>query len=289
MSNKKKVPVAGKTVAGKNNYNKKKDIKRKKAEDEKYAKRVLEEKEKKQKQREKRSEEIRKQRQKVSAKQNKAAGRKEKRESKKALRKRRKARFVKNFRYYTSKKFLSSLNYFRIFTCIVLPIALIITASVAISHSVLLNVPSEIRATEFNGRTESEAIAEDSAFNIRQQQVLIDSLNAKGSRKFSFYFNSIVNVDDDFSTEDLCFGNPKTNDCILIATVYEKDGTVIYRSLGLEAGKEINKATLFDELSYGIHDVKVAVNAYDKETNKKIGTKYAKIKIAVGVEYNGEE
>ena len=289
MSNKKKVPVAGKTVAGKNNYNKKKDIKRKKAEDEKYAKRVLEEKEKKQKQREKRSEEIRKQRQKVSAKQNKAAGRKEKRESKKALRKRRKARFVKKFRYYTSKKFLSSLNYFRIFTCIVLPIALIITASVAISRSVLMNVPSEIRATEFNGRTESEAIAEDSAFNIRQQQVLIDSLNAKGSRKFSFYFNSIVNVDDDFSTEDLCFGNPKTNDCILIATVYEKDGTVIYRSLGLEAGKEINKATLFDELSYGIHDVKVAVNAYDKETNKKIGTKYAKIKIAVGVEYNGEE
>ncbi len=289
MSNKKKVPVAGKTVAGKNNYNKKKDIKRKKAEDEKYAKRVLEEKEKKQKQREKRSEEIRKQRQKVSAKQKKAAGRKEKRESKKALRKRRKARFVKKFRYYTSKKFLSSLNYFRIFTCIVLPIALIITASVAISHSVLLNVPSEIRATEFNGRTESEAIAEDSAFNIRQQQVLIDSLNAKGSRKFSFYINSIVNVDDDFSTEDLCFGNPKTNDCILIATVYEKDGTVIYRSLGLEAGKEINKATLFDELSYGIHDVKVAVNAYDKETNKKIGTKYAKIKIAVGVEYNGEE
>ena len=289
MSNKKKVPVAGKTVAGKNNYNKKKDIKRKKAEDEKYAKRVLEEKEKKQKQREKRSEEIRKQRQKVSAKQNKAAGRKEKRESKKALRKRRKARFVKKFRYYTSKKFLSSLNYFRIFTCIVLPIALIITASVAISHSVLLNVPSEIRATEFNGRTESEAIVEDSAFNIRQQQVLIDSLNAKGSRKFSFYINSIVNVDDDFSTEDLCFGNPKTNDCILIATVYEKDGTVIYRSLGLEAGKEINKATLFDELSYGIHDVKVAVNAYDKETNKKIGTKYAKIKIAVGVEYNGEE
>lgn len=289
MSNKKKVPVAGKTVAGKNNYNNKKDIKRKKAEDEKYAKRVLEEKEKKQKQREKRSEEIRKQRQKVSAKQKKAAGRKEKRESKKALRKHRKARFVKKFRYYTSKKFLSSLNYFRIFTCIVLPIALIITASVAISHSVLLNVPSEIRATEFNGRTESEAIAEDSAFNIRQQQVLIDSLNAKGSRKFSFYINSIVNVGDDFSTEDLCFGNPKTNDCILIATVYEKDGTVIYRSLGLEAGKEINKATLFDELSYGIHDVKVAVNAYDKETNKKIGTKYAKIKIAVGVEYNGEE
>ena len=64
---------------------------------------------------------------------------------------------------------------------------------------------------------------------------------------------------------------------------------MLYRSLGLESGREINKAKLFKELSYGVHDVKVAVNAYDKATNKKIGTKYAKIKIAVGVEYNGEE
>ena len=89
--------------------------------------------------------------------------------------------------------------------------------------------------------------------------------------------------------DDLCFGNTKTNDFVLIATVYDKDNTVLYRSLGLEPGKEINRAKLFGEMSYGIHDVKVAVNAYDKNTNKKIGTRYAKIKIAVGVEYNGEE
>ena len=76
---------------------------------------------------------------------------------------------------------------------------------------------------------------------------------------------------------------------MLIATVYDKENTVLYRSLGLEPGKEINRAKLFGEMSYGKHDVKVAVNAYDKNTNKKIGTRYAKIKIAVGVEYNGEE
>ncbi len=279
MSNKKNVPAAGKTVAGKNNSNKNKEALRKKAEAEKNAKRLLEEKEKKQKQREKRSEEIRKQRQKASTK----------KENAKISRKRRRNRFVKKFRYYTSKKFLSSLNYFRIFTCIVLPIALIITASVNFSRSVFMNVPSSIRATEFNGRIESETVATDSVFNISQQQVFIDALKARGSRSFDFYFNSVVNVGDDFSTEDLCFGNPKTNDCVLIATVYDKDDTVLYRSLGLEPGKEINSVKLFSELSYGIHDVKVAVNAYDKKTNEKIGTKYAKIKIAVGVEYNGEE
>ncbi len=289
MSNKKNVPAAGKTVAGKNNSNKNKEALRKKAEAEKNAKRVIEEKEKKQKQREKRSEEIRKQRQKVSIKQKKIAEKKTKKERTKASRKRRRNRFVKKFRYYTSKKFLSSLNYFRIFTCIVLPIALIVTASVCVSRSVWVNVPSEIKATEFNGRLESETVAEESVFNAQQQQVFVEALNARGSKKFSFYFNSVVNVDDDFSTDNLCFGNPKTNDCVLIATVYDKDDTVLYRSLGLESGKEINSAKLFEELSYGIHDVKVAVNAYDRKTNEKIGTKYAKIKIAVGVEYNGEE
>lgn len=289
MPNKKNVPVAGKTVAGKNNYNKKKEAQKKKAEAEKNARRVLEEKEKKQKQREKRSEEIRKQRQKASAKKAKVAEKASKREKKKVLRKRRKAHFIKKFRYYTSKKFLSSLNYFRIFTCIVLPIAVIVTASICVSRSVWVNVPSEIRATEFNGRVESETVAEDSVFNAQQQQVFVDALNARGSNKFSFYFNLVVNVGDDFSTNDLCFGNPKTNDCVLIATVYDKDDAVLYRSLGLEPGREINHVKLFDELSYGIHDVKVAVNAYDRKTNKKIGTKYAKIKIAVGVEYNGEK
>lgn len=289
MSNKKNVPVAGKTVAGKNNYNKNKSSQRKKAEAERNAKRLLEEKKKKQKQREKRSEEIRRQRQKVLEKETKTAERKAKKEKTKALRKHRKARFLKKLRYYTSKKFLSSLNYFRIFTCIVLPIALIITASICISRSVLVNVPADIRATEFNGRVESETVAGVSAFNVQQQQVFVDAIKSRGSRKFSFYFNSVVNVGDDFSTDDLCFGNPKTNDCVLIATVYDNDNTVLYRSLGLEPGKEINHARLFGELSYGIHDVKVAVNAYDKNTNEKIGTRYAKIKIAVGVEYNGEE
>lgn len=289
MSNKKNVPVAGKTVAGKNNYNKKKDAQRKKAEAEKNAKRLIEEKRKKQKQREKRSEEIRRQRQKISAKETRTAERKAKKEKAKLLHKRRKARFVKKIRYYTSKKFLSSLNYFRIFICIILPISLIITASICISQSVLVNVPADIRAAEFNGRVESETVAGDSIFNVQQQQVFVDAIKSKGSRKFSFYFNSVVNVGDDFSTDDLCFGNPKTNDFVLIATVYDKDNAVLYRSLGLEPGKEINRAKLFGEMSYGIRDVKVAVNAYDKNTNKKIGTRYAKIKIAVGVEYNGEE
>ncbi len=281
MSNKKNVPVADKTVAGKNNYKRKKQA-------EKDAKRVLEEKERKQKQREKRSEEIRKQRQKVSAKNNRIAEKAEKKKRSKEHRKNRRDNFRTKFKYYTSKEFLGSFNYFRIFTFIILPIALIVTGIVCVSHSVFVNVPTDIRKTEFNGRLESETVAQESVFNAQQQQVFMDALKARGSRNFEFYFNSVVDVNDDFSTDDLCFGNPESNDCVLIATVYDGD-TVLYRSLGLEPGREINRAKLFGELSYGVHDVKVAVNAYDKNTNEKVGTKYAEIKLAVGVDYNGEK
>lgn len=281
MSNKKNVPVADKTVAGKNNYKRKKQA-------EKDARRVLEEKERKQKQREKRSEEIRKQRQKVSAKNNRIAEKAEKKKRSKEHRKNRRDNFRTKFKYYTSKDFLGSFNYFRIFTFIILPIALIVTGIVCVSHSVFVNVPTDIRKTEFNGRLESETVAQESVFNAQQQQVFMDALKARGSRSFEFYFNSVVDVNDDFSTDDLCFGNPESNDCVLIATVYDGD-TVLYRSLGLEPGREINRAKLFGELSYGVHDVKVAVNAYDINTNEKVGTKYAEIKLAVGVDYNGEK
>lgn len=281
MSNKKNVPVADKTVAGKNNYKRKKQA-------EKDARRVLEEKERKQKQREKRSEEIRKQRQKVSAKNNRIAEKVEKKKRSKEHRKNRRDNFRTKFKYYTSKDFLGSFNYFRIFTFIILPIALIVTGIVCVSHSVFVNVPTDIRKTEFNGRLESETVAQESVFNAQQQQVFMDALKARGSRSFEFYFNSVVDVNDDFSTDDLCFGNPESNDCVLIATVYDGD-TVLYRSLGLEPGREINRAKLFGELSYGVHDVKVAVNAYDINTNEKVGTKYAEIKLAVGVDYNGEK
>lgn len=281
MSNKKNVPVADKTVAGKNNYKRKKQA-------EKDARRVLEEKERKQKQREKRSEEIRKQRQKVSAKNNRIAEKAEKKKRSKEHRKNRRDNFRTKFKYYTSKEFFGSFNYFRIFTFIILPIALIVTGIVCVSHSVFVNVPTDIRKTEFNGRLESETVAQESVFNAQQQQVFMDALKARGSRSFEFYFNSVVDVNDDFSADDLCFGNPESNDCVLIATVYDGD-TVLYRSLGLEPGREINRAKLFGELSYGVHDVKVAVNAYDINTNEKVGTKYAEIKLAVGVDYNGEK
>ena len=298
MSNNKKKPAAGKSVAGKTNSKKnnaknisQRDRQKQRAQAEKDAKRLIEEKQKAQKQKQKKSEEIRKRREKESEKQQKTQQKTQSKNERKD--KRRHAADIaagvwEKVKYYTSKDFLNSFNYVRIFIFIVVPTVLVVLAAIGISKTVFLNVPTEIRTYEYNSRLESELTAKESVFNAQQQQVFIEALNASGSRKFEFYINSVIPVDDDGATKQLCFGNPNGNDIVLVATVYGKDGEIIYRSLGLEGGKELNEAKLFTSLSYGLHDVKVAVNAYDKQTNEKIGTRYAKIRLAVGVDENGK-
>jgi len=287
---KKNKPAAGKSVAGKTNSKNslQKTKQQQYAEAEKKAKRNIEEKQKAQKQQQKKSEEIHKRRAKENEKAQKSLQKSEKKTSNKEKRRIVIDKIIGRIKYLTSKEFLSSINYFRVFVFIVLPIVLLVFGIIGISKSVPANVPSEIRRYEYEGRLESETVAKESIFNNQQKQVFIESLKSSGSRKFDFYINSVVSVNDDNATNNLCFGNPEGNDCVLIATIYDKHGNVVYRSLGLESGKEINDARMFTTLSYGLHNVKVAVNAYDKETNEKIGTKYAKIKLAVGVNENGE-
>lgn len=293
MSNnnkKKNKPAAGKSAAGKTNSknNNQKAKQKQRVEAEKQAKRLIEEKQKAQKLQQKKSEEIHKRRAKENEKEQKIRNKIENKTNKKAKRKENWEKFVGKIKYLTSKEFLLSINYFRVFVFIVLPIILFVFGVIGVSRSVLINVPSEIRSLEYEGRKESETVAQPSVFNRQQQQVFMESLKAGGSRKFDFYINSVISVNDDSVTENLCFGNPEGNGYVLIATIYDKDGTEIYRSLGLESGREINSAKMFVALPYGLHDVKVAVNAYDGKTNEKIGTKYAAVKLAVGVDENGK-
>ena len=293
MSDKKKKPAAGKSVAGTTNSGKnipnksKKEIEKKKAEAVKQAQRVQEERLKAERERAKKSEDIRKRREKQKAKDEKNEKKvlgKEKRSSElKKLAELFKKVWAK-VSYYTSKEFLSSFNYTRIILFVVLPIVVLVFGISVLTHATVFNVPSEIRNYEFNGRIESSVIAKESAFNSQQQNVFIETLDAKGSGKFDFYINSSIPVGDNGEIEELCFGNPNEEDYVLVATVFDKDGEVLYRSLGIESEKEINEVKLFKEVAYGTHRVKVAVNAYDKETNKKIGTKYAHVKLSVGVD-----
>lgn len=296
MANKKNKPAAGKSVAGATNSGKnispknKKHIDKQKSEAAKQAQKVQEERLKAERERAKKSEDIRKRREKQKVRDEKTE-KKQLDKEKRTNDRKKKVVFLKKIwdkvSYYTSKEFLGSFNYIRIFLFVVLPIVLIGFGISFLVQATFLNVPAEIRNLEFNGRLESSLVAKDSAFNSQQRQVFIESLDTHGSSKFDFYINSAIPVGDNGEIEELCFGNPNDEDIILVATVFDKEGEVLYRSLGLEKGKEINEVKLFQEVAYGTHKVKVAVNAYDRETNEKIGTKYARIKLCVGVDENG--
>lgn len=296
MANKKNKPAAGKSVAGATNSGKtvsqknKKNIDKQKSEAAKQAQKVQEERLKAERERAKKSEDIRKRRAKQKVRDEKTEKKQLDKEKRTSVRKKQMV-FLKKIwdkiSYYTSKEFLGSFNYIRIFLFVVLPIVLVGFGISFLVQATFLNVPAEIRNFEFNGRLESSMVAKDSAFNSQQQQVFIESLDTHGSSKFDFYINSAIPVGDNGEIKELCFGNPNDEDIVLVATVFDKDGEVLYRSLGLEKGKEINEVKLFQEVAYGTHKVKVAVNAYDRETNEKIGTKYARIKLSVGVDENG--
>lgn len=282
MSDKKSMPASGKSAAGKNNLKAKKQA-------EKNAQRIIDEKQKRKKLQEKRSREIQESRQKKKELELKKQQKEENRQQrilKKIQKKENLRKAYKKFRYYTSAEFLIKVNYKKVFLCIVLPVAVVVTGIVMLVNSVFVNVPVEIRNTEFNGRYESDTVATDSVFNKQQKKTMVNALKEKGCQKFDFYINSVIEIDDNFQTDSLTFGN--LSDYILVATIFDEDGTVLYRSLGLKSGKEINKAEFFDELEYGQREVTVAVNAYNKKTYEKIGTKYAKVSLTIGVEYDDE-
>lgn len=296
MSNKKNKPAAEKSVAGKTNSGaknpekSKKQIEKQKAQAEKQAQRVREERQRAERERAKKSEDIQKRREKQRVKDEKTE---KKNESKEKLHtsvkkiadsvKKTVNNTSEKVRYYTSKEFLGSFRYTRIFVFLVFPLVLICIGIAMFLKIPYVNIPEEIRQLEFTGRIESSTTAKPIQFSESQQRKLIDSVNAVGFGDFVFYINTDIALDDNAETTTLRFGNPQENGCILVATIFDENGQILYRSLGLTEGKEINTAKFFEEIEYGTHEVKVAVNAYDSETNEIIATKYAKIKLSVGV------
>ncbi len=280
MSDKKTMPASEKSAAGKNNLKAKKQA-------EKNAQKIIDEKLKKKKQQAKRSHEIQEQRKKQKETEQKKQLKEElcrqkllkKIQAKENIRK-----AYKKFRYYTSAEFLVKVNYKKVFLYIILLVVAVITGIVILVNSVFMNVPTAIRNEEFSGKFESDTSATESILNKQQKNVMVKLLREKGCKDFDFYINSVVEIDDKFRTNSLMFGN--MSDYVLVATIYDNDGTVLYRSLGLKPNKEINEATFFDEMEYGQHNVKVAVNAYNKKTYEKIGTKFAELSLTIGVDFD---
>lgn len=168
--------------------------------------------------------------------------------------------------------------------CVCLVFAVGVTAAF-IFWSGSLTLPQSVRNAEFKGRFEPDSVAVETSLSLSQQEKLANAMNSKGNMgAFDFYVNEKILIEEHTDPALIEFGSVESNDCILVAFLLDENGEVIYRSLGVEPGKELRSVVLFDSVSYGAQTATLAVNGYDAETYEKIGTQTVKIDLKIGVD-----
>ena len=190
--------------------------------------------------------------------------------------------FIESFKLFSQK-----YNLFKIAAAAVIAIALLGAVIIFAVNllSVKIGIPDEVANAEFKGRLEPETVAVSSSVSPQQQKKLAKALKSKGNNSaFDFYVNDEIIIDEYDDPALLEFGSVSENDCVLMFFILDEDDNIIYRSLGVKPGCEVRSVSFFDELPYGTHKAKIVVNGYDAETNKKVGTQCAEIKIKIGVD-----
>ncbi len=145
-------------------------------------------------------------------------------------------------------------------------------------------VPDYIKDIEFKGRVEPESIAFDMDISENQQKTLAKATKSKGNRRaFSFFVNDNIIMSEYDEPALIEFGSISSNDCVLIFFLFDEEGREIYRSLGIEPGKQVKSVMFFEEMSYGSHELTMAVMGYDAKTCKNTGMQTVKINLEIGV------
>ena len=165
---------------------------------------------------------------------------------------------------------------------------LLVAAAVVIVLSFLnrnATVPDYVKNAQFKGRVEPEAIAFDMDISENQQKALVKATKAKGdTHKFDFFVNDSIVMNEYDDPALIEFGSADSNDCVLVFYILDENGNELYRSLGVEPGRQIRSVSFYNEISYGTHDVTIAVLGYNPENYKLLGMQTAGIKLEIGVD-----
>ncbi len=143
---------------------------------------------------------------------------------------------------------------------------------------------------EYAGVNEDERDIRDINIGINEQLERAKELKVKGDKKaFKFFVKDKLVFNEWYEESTFSFGSVSTNECVLIVSMLDKDGNLLYRSKGLEANKLIPRIKLFYEIPYGTYDVTLVVAGYDPKTKEMIGVQYTQMSLVIGIEYNPEE
>ncbi len=177
-------------------------------------------------------------------------------------------------------------------------IALVAIVTLAALISVLSVI--QIGKTDYSPAIYSGKSFEDSEVGVisisdEKQSELIKKTDASGNTsKFSFYANTVMTVTSPDSSLPITIANPTTSDKIILCTIVNDDGVIVYRSLGILPGRFLNKVKLSQYLDYGKNELTLYVSAFKTSeagselTYKKVGTQKAKLEVNVGTDYASE-
>ncbi len=145
------------------------------------------------------------------------------------------------------------------------------------------SVPKEAEV-EYMGRNVDEYSAFIVEDDLATQYKFTEGMKRKGDRKlFRYYAATRLELAEKDSYANLNLVNVFDNGCVFIASIVDEAGCIHYQSLGLPAGMCLSEVTLRN-MSYGTHDMKLVVAAYDPETYKHLGTQYSDLTVQVGFE-----
>ncbi len=158
----------------------------------------------------------------------------------------------------------------------------------ALYFSLRFKIP-EVAIPEYYGRDIPETESLPLLAELEEQYKYAEEYAAKGDSVFKCYAADSITFDEAFGYGNLDLANVMDNNCTLIATIVDDAGAVIYRSLGLPAGRYIHDIRLFNqELPYGQYDFKLIIAAYNSETHENVGVQYHDLTVNIGIEEETE-
>ena len=155
-------------------------------------------------------------------------------------------------------------------------IALVILA-ILLFCGVFQTKESRAANVSYYGREESDFAVSLISASEEEQKTMSDEMKLDfDNAKFDFYSMTEYEYSDANPIFPLSLANPSYNDCILVFTITDGDGEILYRSLGVRPGYMLTYVSFSRNIPYGENDLKLYVTAF-KEKEGKNETKYTKI------------
>ncbi|MBQ7654853.1 MAG: hypothetical protein IJS17_07265 [Clostridia bacterium] len=145
---------------------------------------------------------------------------------------------------------------------------------------------SRAATVKYYGRDESDLSASLISSTEEEQKIMSDEMQLDfDNARFDFYALTELDYTDANTTLPMSLANPSYNKYVLVFTITNGEGEILYRSLGVRPGYMLTYISLSRNIPYGENELKLYVTAFkekeskEETTYKKVGNSIATLKL----------